>query len=151
MGEADRGGRAQEQAATNDVAAVLGQSTLIKAGRADVSRIRERTRRRRLIRLALVIGLIDGYLWYRYATGNPIGLPSLPQDAWIWLPGLLLVALFAIVILLPMGSGRSPAMVVRPEHIEVGLEELKGLDAQVDDVIRTLNVFLGYSTFRSRL
>lgn len=152
MADADRAGRAQEKAtATNEVAAVLGQSTLIKAGRADVSRIRERTRRHRLIRLALVIGLIDGYLWYRYATGDPIGFPSLPRDAMIWLPGLLLVALFAVVILLPMGSGRSPAMVVRPEHIEVGLEELKGLDAQVDDVIRTLNVFLGYSTFRSRL
>jgi cell division protease FtsH len=152
VAKADRAARAQDQAtATNEVAAVLGQSTLIKAGRADVSRIRERTRRRRLIRLALVIGLIDGYLWYRYASGNPIGLPSLPEDAMIWLPGLLLVALFAIVILLPMGSGRSPAMVVRPEHIEVGLEDLKGLDAQVDDVIRTLNVFLGYSTFRSRL
>ena len=152
MAEVDRGSRAQEQAtATNDVAAVLGQSTLIKAGRADVSRVRARTRRRRLIRLALVVGLIDGYLWYRYATGNPIGLPSVPDDAMIWMPGLLLVCLFAIVILLPMGSGRSPAMLVRPEHIEVGLEDLKGLDAQVDDVIRTLNVFLGYSTFRSRL
>jgi len=151
VAEGDRTTEAQHATATNEVAAVLGQSTLLKAGRADVSRVRARTRRRRLIRLALIIGVIDGFLWYRYATGNPIGLPSIPSDAYIWLPGLLLVCLFAIVILLPMGSGRSPAMLVRPEHIEVGLEDLKGLDAQVDDVIRTLNVFLGYSTFRSRL
>lgn len=142
---------AASESDANPVAAILGQSTLIKAGRADVSRIRARTRRRRIIRLVLVIGLIDGYLWYRYLSGNPIGLPSMPEDAVIWLPGVLLVLLLGLIILLPMGSGRSPHVLVRPEHIDVGLEDVKGLDPQVDEVIRTLNVFLGYSTFRSRM
>lgn len=138
-------------ARSNEVAALLGQSKLIKAGRADVSRIRERSRRRRLVRLAFFLAIIDAYLWYRYLSGNPFGAPSLPQDAVIWLPGLLLVGLLGIVLLLPMGSGRSPHMLVRPEHIEIGLEEVKGLDPQADEVIRSLNVFLGYSTFRDRL
>jgi len=134
-----------------EVASLLGQSTLIKQGRADVSRIRERTRRRRLLRVAIIFGIIDAYFWYRLATGNPVGLPSIPDDAMIWMPGLLLVALFALVLLVPMGSGRSPHLLVRPEHIDVGLEDIKGLDGQIDEIIRSLNVFLGYTTFRERL
>jgi cell division protease FtsH len=145
----DDGAEAARRA--NPVAAVLGQSKLIKAGLADVARIRERTRRRRLLRLAIVLGAIDAYLWYRLATGNPLGAPSLPEDAALWLPGFLLILLLAVVLLLPMGSGRSPHLLVRPEHIDVDLEDVRGLDGQVDEVVRSLNVFLGYSTFRQQM
>jgi cell division protease FtsH len=138
-------------AAAGSVAAVLGRSKLIKAGLADVSRIRERTRRRRLLRLAIILASIDGFLWYRIAIGDPLGPPGLPDDAIIWLPGLLLVGALGVMLLLPLGSGRSPHLLIRPEHIEVGLEDVRGLDAQVDEVVRSLNVFLGYSTFRERL
>ena len=135
----------------SSIAAVLGQSKLIKAGMADVARIRERSRRRRLLRLAVVLGVIDAYLWYRIGIGSPLGAPSLPDDWTLWLPALLLVAVLAIVLLLPLGSGRSPHLLIRPEHIDVGLDEVQGLDGQVDEVVRSLNVFLGYSTFRERL
>jgi cell division protease FtsH len=137
--------------APGSVAAVLGRSKLIKAGLADVSRIRERTRRRRLLRLAIILGAIDAFLWYRLAIGDPLGPPSLPDDAMLWLPGVLLILVLGVVLLLPMGSGRSPHLLIRPEHLEVDLEDVRGLDAQVDEVIRSLNVFLGYSTFRDRL
>jgi ATP-dependent Zn protease len=135
----------------NDVAALLGQSKLLQAGRADVARIRERTRQRRLLRLAFVLGIIDVYLWYRFLSGNPFGAPQLPSDWVVWLPAVLLIALLGVMMLMPLSSGRSPHMLVRPEHIEVGLEDVRGLDGPVDEVIRTLNVFLGYSTFRERL
>src|SRR5687768_13201033 len=71
---------------TNDVAALLGQSKLLQAGRADVARIRERTRQRRLLRLGIVLGIIDAYLWYRFLSGNPFGAPRLPNDWVIFLP-----------------------------------------------------------------
>jgi cell division protease FtsH len=143
--------RPTEAAAAGSVAALLGRSKLITAGLADVSRIRERTRRRRLLRLAVVLGAIDAFLWYRIAAGDPLGPPGLPQDSIVWLPGLLLITALMVVLLLPLGSGRSPHVLIRPEHIEVGLEDVRGLDAQVDEVVRSLNVFLGYSTFRDRL
>jgi cell division protease FtsH len=135
----------------NRVAALLGDSRLIRAGSADVTRVRHRTRRRKVVRLAAVIGVIDLFLWYRYATGNPLGSPSLPAGWGLYLPLFLLFGLLALVMLWPLASGRSPHVVIMPEHIEVGLDEVQGLDPQVDEVIRTLNVFLGYATFRQVL
>jgi cell division protease FtsH len=146
-----RSGRDSRDSTESSVAAMLGRSRLIKAGLADVSRIRERTRRRRLLRLAIVLAAIDGLLWYRIAIGDPLGPPGLPDNWVIWMPGLLLIGVLALVLLMPLGSGRSPHMLIRPEHLDVGLDDVRGLDPQVDEVVRSLNVFLGYSTFRERL
>src|SRR4051794_7005264 len=55
------------------------------------------------------------------------------------------------MVAMPFFSGRSPHIVVRPEQVELGLSDVKGLDTQVDEVARTLDVFLGYATFRKEL
>ncbi len=136
---------------TNRVAAVLGDSRLLRQGAADVSKVRERSRRRRLIRLLIVLTALDAFLWYRNASGHPLHLPHLPQDWGIWAPAIILIGLFAVVMLMPLMSGRSPHVLIRPEHIEVGLSEVTGLEPQVDEVVRSLNVFLGYATFREVL
>jgi cell division protease FtsH len=130
---------------------VLQGSQVLRAGQADVRRARERTRRKRVAKLVAAFLLVDGYLWYRYLDGNPIALPTLPDDWVLWAPMLILVLLFGAVMLFPLASGRSPAVVIRPEHIETGLTEVRGLDGQVDEVLRTLDVFLGYATFREQL
>ena len=135
----------------NGSAAVLQGSELLKTARADVLKVRERTRRRRVLRLFIIVGLIDSYLWYRYLDHNPIQLPALPKDWVIWLPVVLLIAAICLMMLMPLFSGRSPHLIVRPEDIEVGLTEVRGLDTQVDEVVRTLDVFLGYATFREEL
>ena len=132
-------------------AAVLHGSDVLAQGRADVFKVRERTRRRRLWRLIIIFGLFDAYLWYRYLTNNPLQMPSLGADAIIWLPFVLILLLIPMMVLLPMMSGRSPHLVVHPEEIEVGLDEVRGLDTQVDEIRRTLDVFLGYATFRDEL
>ena len=94
---------------------------------------------------------MDGYLWYRYLSHNPLQAPTLGPEWIIWLPLLLLVVVMILIMAMPLFSGRSPHMVVRPEDIEVGLTEVQGLDTQVDEVARTLDVFLGYATFRKEL
>ncbi|MGQ0670547.1 MAG: AAA family ATPase [Actinomycetota bacterium] len=136
---------------SESVSAALEGSEILRAGKADVFRIKERTRRRRLVRLFVIIGALDVYLWYRFITHNPITPPTLPADFVIWLPVLLLFVAIFLMMLLPMMSGRSPHLIVRPEEIEVGLTDVKGLDTQVDEVVRTLDVFLGYATFRKEL
>ena len=132
-------------------AVVVEGSSLLRKGRADVFRMRERTRRKRLIRAYAIIGILDLYLWYRYVDHRPLKLPALPPDFILFLPVILIfVAIFAMVAM-PFFSGRSPHIVVRPEQIELGLSDVKGLDTQVDEVVRTLDVFLGYATFRKEL
>ncbi len=132
-------------------AALVEGSSLLRKGRADVFRMRERTRRKRLVRAYATIGILDLYLWYRYVDHRPLQLPALPPDFILFLPVILIfVAIFAMVAM-PFFSGRSPHIVVRPEQIELGLSDVKGLDTQVDEVARTLDVFLGYATFRKEL
>lgn len=139
------------KSANRSTAAVLHGTDMQAVGRADVSKVRERTRRKRLFRLVLILGLFDGYLWYRYLTDNPFELPHLGPEAIIWAPVMLLFVAIFLMMAMPLFSGRSPHSVVRPEEIEVGLDEVRGLDTQVDEVARTLDVFLGYATFRDEL
>jgi ATP-dependent Zn protease len=132
--------------------AILESSRSLRAGHADVARIRARARRRRLIRFFLVFGALDAYLWYRYATHNPLRPPHLPADAMLWLPAVIFFVLLGLVVVVPvLASGRSPHVLIRPEHIEVGLEEVQGLDGQVEEVVHTLDVFMAYATFREEL
>jgi ATP-dependent Zn protease len=126
-------------------------SAILRAGRADVARARARTWRRRVIRLFLVFAIVDAYLWYRYATHDWLS-PSLPSWLSPYLPALALVVMLGLVMVLPViAMARSPHVMIRPEDIEVGLAELRGLDPQVQEVERTLDVFLGYATFRDEL
>jgi cell division protease FtsH len=140
-----------KQTSRSTAAAALHGLDAAAKGRADVFKVRERTRKRRLFRLVLILGLVDGYLWYRYITDNPIKLPTVDPLTLMWVLLLLLILVMPLMILMPMINGRSPHLVVRPEEIEVGLEEVRGLDNQVDEVGRTLDVFLGYATFRDQL
>ena len=98
-----------------------------------------------------IIAVFDAYLWYRYATNNPIQLPSLPDDWVVFLPAIILVFAVLLMVLMPLMNGKSPHITVYPEQVEFGLTEIKGLDTQVDEVLRTLDVFLGYATFRDEL
>ena len=133
------------------IAAHLEGSTLLKRGRADVFAQRERTRRRKVIRAFLIVGAFDAYLWYRLASHNPLRLPSLPSDWVVYLPVILLIFAILLMVMLPLMNGRSPHITIHPEQVEVGLTEISGLDGQVDEVMRTLEVFLGYATFRDEL
>jgi cell division protease FtsH len=135
----------------NKVAALLGSSQVLQAGTADVSRVRDRTRRRKVFRAVLILIALDLFLFYRYLNGRPLRAPSLPADWGLWLPGFVLIFVLVLVMLLPLASGRSPHVMIRPEHLEVGLTDVRGLDEQVDEVVRTLNVFLGYAKFREIL
>ena len=53
------------------------------------------------------------------------------------------------MMLMPLFSGRSHTRSCGQE-IEIGLDQVPGLDDQVDEVGRTLDVFLGYATFRDQ-
>jgi cell division protease FtsH len=136
----------------NRSAAILEGSHLMREGRADVFRHRERTKRKRLLRAIIFMFAFDGFLWYLLSRNpNGLKLPTFGPDTIIFLPVILLFVAIGLMAAMPFMNGRSPHVVVYPDQVEVGLTELKGLDTQVDEVVRTLDVFLGYATFRKEL
>lgn len=120
----------------------------------DVTRARERTRRRRLLRVAFVLTPIAAWLWYRLFVGDPVelGLPRLGGFAVLWLPPLLLILLLGFALVLPMvGSGRSPHTIYLPEQLEFGFDGVRGMAGTLREVRHTLEVFLNHERFRNEL
>jgi cell division protease FtsH len=135
------------------IAAQLG-GALVSAAGLDVGDSRERVRRSRLRTLAIVLGLPTLFLWFRILAGRPINLlqaPPMPQDPILWVIPAVFVVAIVILVAMPLMSGRSPHVLFRPEQIDVSLDDVKGLDGIVGEVIRTLNTFLGYARFRDQL
>ena len=93
---------------------VLHGSDAVTQGRADVNKVREKTRRRRLTRLIVVLALVDFYLWYRYLTDNPFKMPTLGPEAIIFAPVVLIMIMIVLMMAMPLFSGRSPHQIVRP-------------------------------------
>jgi cell division protease FtsH len=134
---------------------VLGGGSVLRAADVDVGRARERRRQQRLARLAAALAVVCWLAWWRGLSGgslNPLAGFSLGPDAIFWLPMVLVVVVICLVMLVPMlGQGRSPHLLYRPEQIDVGLDDVKGLGSLHDEVVKTLNLFLGYATFKDRL
>ncbi|MDP9335328.1 MAG: AAA family ATPase [Actinomycetota bacterium] len=143
--------RVEDRASTSaaDLAGMGGSQVL--AGTLDVSRIRETTRRGRLWRLLFLLVPVTGYLYYRILNGQFIhpGLPSLtPTTLQILLP-LGLIAVLCIVLVVPMmAMGKSPHVRYDATEISTTLDDVVGLGPVKDEVVKTLNLFLGYQTFR---
>jgi cell division protease FtsH len=119
---------------------------------ADVGIAREVSRQRRLTKLVVVMAAIGIWLWLSVLAGHLLGVPHLThteaQDA----PLALIVLLVGAVMVVPMlVSGRSPHVRYRPEEIDVSLADVKGTPVVVEEAVRTLNLFLAHSTFRSEM
>ncbi len=139
--------------APGSIAAALGGALITAAG-ADVGAMRERVRRARLRTLAIVLGVPTAWLWFRILDGRPVNLlqaPPMPRDPALWVIPVVFVLAIVILVSMPLLSGRSPHVTYRPEQIDVGLADVKGIDGIVEEVIRTLNTFLGYARFRDQL
>ncbi len=155
--------------------ASLGSETVLRG--ADVGAARERSRQTRLKRLVLVLAVVAvvvvgrtvaGLVHYfragalstaghqaqafaQYtAAGADFSLPhpGIPASFVPYVPGLLLVLLLAAVMAGPLlMAGRSPHVLYRPEEIGVRLDDVVGAEGVVEEVVKTLNLFLGHRTF----
>src|SRR3990172_2916623 len=114
---------------------------------------RELARLRRLRKLGLILAVVAAFMWSRILSGRgPLPTISLGDDAVFWLPVLVIISLLAAVMILPMlGQGRSPHVAYRPEQIEVGFQDVKGLGKVVVEVAHTLKVLLDHGNFRDEL
>jgi len=134
---------------------MLGQAEVLGT-LGDVAHDRERHRRRRITHVAVVLGLVTTWFYWRLLSGNParFGWPnvSLPEGFQDYLPGLILVLLLGSSLIIPLFvAGRSPHVQYRPSEIPVTFNDVVGLGMVRDEVVKTLNLFLAYKTFRDRM
>ena len=132
----------------------LGQAGLLGGSLGDVAVGREEARLRRVRGIALLLALPAAVLVTRAVRGDTItwGLPSMPPGMGDYLPAIGLVALFAVVLIVPLlGAGRSPHVLYRASEIDVSLDDVRGAGVVKDEVVRSLNLFLAHKTFRDAM
>ncbi|MGH2820645.1 MAG: AAA family ATPase [Actinomycetota bacterium] len=122
--------------------------------RADILKVRERNRKRRLRFLALVGLLVAAYYLQPLVLADPVRLllPSFGPDAILWLfPLLIMVTVVGAVALPMLINGRSPHSRFSPEQLGTTFSDVRGIDIVLEEVTRTLQIFLTYKTFREKL
>jgi ATP-dependent Zn protease len=131
----------------------IGAHHLLR-GDGDVSRQRETSRQRRILRVGLWLLPVALWLWYRMVTGGSM-LPfefHYTDNQKQLTPAIVLVTVVAGGVVLPLlMAGKSPHVRYQPSEITVGLSDVVGLGVVKDEVIKTLNLFLAYRTFRERM
>jgi ATP-dependent Zn proteases len=106
-----------------------------------------------LWKTSFVLGLVAGYLWYRWFN-SPIhfGWPRFTTDQIQWMVPVALIVMLGSALILPLTmAGRSPHVRFQASEITVGFEDVVGLGVVRDEVVKTLNLFLAYQTFRDRM
>lgn len=115
---------------------------------------RERQRLRRLKKLAAVLSVVTVWMWWRIANGET-PWPSFPEfsdEALFWLPGIIIIAILAVVLIGPMvGNSRSPHVVFRAEQLNINFSDVKGLGRVLDEVGHTLRILLDHETLRNKM
>jgi cell division protease FtsH len=120
--------------------------------KADVAQIRERHRHRRLRYLLYVTVVVLAHFGSRALENRPlVGFPSLGPDAIVWIFPLLIFLSFGAILLLPFVNGRSPHVRFSPDEIKLRFSDVRGIDIVLEEVTRTLQIFLTYKTFREEL
>jgi cell division protease FtsH len=146
-------GRATSGAAPSALG-TLGQSTVLAVAGADVGVHREQARQARLRRLALVLSPFAAWFVYRAVVlhRGAIGLPHVPATLIPYVPAMILILVMVCIFLVPMlGMGRSPHILYRPNEIDVRFDDVRGAPVVVDEVIKTLNLFLAHKTFAEHM
>ena len=128
----------------------LKQNRVFRGAAADVARSRERSRQRRVSRLTLLMGFVVVWMWNQFLDGQSlIPRPSLNPVLAEALPLFLLVVILGAAVLFPfLGAGRSPHVLYRSSEIETSLADVKGMPVVVDEVVKSLNLFLAHKTFK---
>jgi cell division protease FtsH len=132
----------------------LGQSGPITAGGADVGVARERGRRNRIRRLVVILGVLLSAATVQAALAphHRLWVPHVSASLSPYLPGFLLILLLVAVIVVPMlGAGRSPHILYRPSEIGTRFADVRGAEVVVEEVVKTLNLFLAHKTFAEKM
>ena len=127
---------------------------MIDRATADVATAQERSRQRRLGVLAVPVLAVAIWLWSRVLAGSsPFPrFPDMPSRVTQMAPLLILVVILGIALLAPLlMAGRSPHVLYRSGEIGTSFADVKGAPVVVEEVVKTLNLFLAHKTFSDEL
>jgi len=128
--------------------------SVVGAGGGDVAVSRERSRLRRLRWIAFVIAAVALWMWIRLLEDKP-PYPVLPHPSGRTaqvLPMLLLVVILGGAVVLPLlMAGRSPHVLYRSSEIDTSFADVKGAQVVVEEVVKTLNLFLAHKSFKEQM
>ena len=118
--------------------------TVAERHRTDLRKIREGNRQRRLRYLLYLNVLVFAWLMRRVIEGRPLEFsrPELGPDAMLWLFPVLILLMLGSMLLLPLANGRSPHIRFSPEQIGMNFHDVRGIDIVLEEVARTLQIFL---------
>jgi cell division protease FtsH len=121
--------------------------------KSEVRQIREKNRQKRLRYLLYAGAVVLALLIKRVLEDGPIhfGLPSISADTMMFLLPPLLLLTILITPLLVLAQGKSPGIRFSPEQIGIGFADVRGIDVVLEEVTRTLQIFLTYQTFKDDL
>jgi cell division protease FtsH len=149
----------------------LGRAKVLRTATADVAMAREKARQGRLRRVVVVLSVVGAWVVGRAIYGffmfdagkfsraasafrHPlgIGMPHLPAGAGTYAPAFFLILILGAAMLGPLlGAGRSPHVLYKPDEIDTSLADVRGSDVVVDEVVKTLNLFLAHKTFKEQM
>jgi ATP-dependent Zn protease len=120
----------------------------------DVGAHQQRARSSRFQRLAMVLAPLAVLLILRdiFAPGIALPTPHIPAGLDPMLPAIALITVLILVMVIPLlGAGRSPHILYRPEELTMGFDDVRGSDTLVEEVTKTLNLFLAHRTFAEQM
>ena len=132
----------------------LSASGVAALATTDVGAHKARTRSTRMQRLAGLLGVIATLLILRDILAPGLALPNLSVPAGLtpYLVPMLLIVLLTAVMVVPMiAAGRSPHILFRPDELTMTFADVRGSEGLVEEVTKTLNLFLAYRTFNEQM
>ena len=87
-------------------------------------------------------------MWHHQA----FSIPHVPGSLVPYIPAIALITvLVGMMLASVLGAARSPHVLYRPGEIDVHFDDVRGADAVVEEVRKTLNLFLAHRIFAERM
>jgi len=132
----------------------LNDTRVLAAAAADVGATRERVRQHKLLKAALLLAPFAVWVTVRAIEwpGRVIVFPQISSNETRFLPaGILIVVLLGVLVVPMLAAGGSPHILYRPGEIDVTFDDVRGADVVVEEVVKTLNLFLAHRTFSEQM
>jgi len=145
---------AAPQVEDTDGLGALSATGVAAMATSDVGVHKARARSSRLQRLAVLLGFVFVLLVLRDVLAPNMRLPSLsiPPALHPFLVPMALIIVLTMVMVVPMvAAGRSPHILYRPDELTMTFDDVRGSDGLVEEVTKSLNLFLAYRTFNEQM